>query len=115
MPKRTGFFEDLGEFLQDEMGYGNMWDAQLEQLAVREAEKRASDIDRLNEYNRRNPEKHRAAVKKALANKRERAIALFGLAEAMYGELPCKSCGKPLTVTDLQRNKCYNCKQGIKP
>lgn len=114
MPKRSVGFSDLDDFLQENMGHGNMWDAQIDELAMREAGKRASDIERLNEYNKRNPEKHREAVRRAVANKREKAMQLHQLASSMYGDLPCRNCGKALSVTDLQRGKCYNCKKGIK-
>ena len=115
MPSRSkGYFEDLHEFINDELGYGNQWDAQIDQLAMHESTKRASDIARLNEYNKKNPEKHKEAVKKAMASRKERARSLYDLAEKMYGGLPCRSCGKRLTVTDLYKGSCEKCKTKTK-
>ncbi len=108
-----GKFTDLDEALE-ELGYGNQWSAQIETLAVREAEKRASDIERLNDYNKRNPEKHKEAVKRAVLSRTEAARSLVELAEKLYGKLLCKHCSKELTATEFTKYRCSKCKKLIK-
>lgn len=87
------------------LGYGNQWQKTIEKAAPYEVERRASDIERLNDWVARNPEKHAEAIKRWAANRRDEIKHLVGVSEC--------HCGKKLTVYDLmfRKEECSKCRK----
>lgn len=108
-------FNDLDEELQA-LGFGNMWDAQKEELANRKAKSDSEQLERLKEYNRLYPERHLEAIKRWLKNKyhtrKEEVKHRLGVDKCVVcdrvlrlGELIWETKANPMHCVDCKRAK----------